>query len=308
MDKQVLEFKCVTDIDEAEKIWRRFSPEETLYDAWEFRALFQKYHQKEIRFYCGYLAGELIGCLPLQYNAEKGWLEFFGGDYMEDNRLFLKDGFEEYRPNFYEYVKTLGETIHLECIRGEDAFTSALELQDYKYVLPIEKYQSHEEYVADVFSSETKKTLLKKMRRVERLGVEITKNKFEDIEKLFEFNIAMFGDHSSFSDRPFHKEIFRELLNLSPKFTTHLLSFSVAGVLTAVSISIEYRGIYAYILLGSDPNGVKDMATYINLQNIQNAIPAKAKFVDCFVGAYGWKDRWHFTPIPQYKYFFGIAG
>ena len=294
--------ELVQNLDEAEKIWRSLSPEETLYDAWEFRALFQKYHQKEIRFYVGYAGDKLIGCFPLQFNQEKGWIECFGGDYMEDNRLFLKPEYEMYRPNFYEHLKTLGEKVHLECIRGIDPYTSALEVQDYKWVLPIEKYSSYEEYVADVFSSETKKTLLKKMRRVEKLGVEIIKNNFEDIEKLFDFNIATFGDHSSFSDRPFHKEIFRELLTLSPKFTPYLLTFKVAGVVTAVSISLEYKGGYAYILLGTDPNGVKDMATYINLQNIETAICAKAKFVDCFVGAYGWKDRWHFTPIPQYKF------
>lgn len=222
---------------------------------------------------------------------------------MEDNRLFLKPEFEMYRPNFYEYLKTLNTEIHLECIRGEDAYTSTLEVQDLKWILPIEKYKNYEEYLADVFSSETKKTMLKKMRRIEKLGVEIVKNNFEDIEKLFEFNIAMFGDHSSFSDRPFHKEIFRELLTLSTRFTPYLFTFHVGGVLTAVSIAVEYCGVYEYILLGTDPNGVKDMATYINLQNIEAAIEAKTKYVDCFVGAYGWKDRWHFTSIPQHKFF-----
>ncbi len=306
MDKQVLQFRCVTDPVEAEKLWRSFSPEETIYDAWEFRALFQKYHQKEIRFYAGYIGEECIGCLPLQFNQEKNWIEFFGGDYMEDNRLFLKSGYEMYHSDFFDYLKTLGETIHLECIRGDAEHFKSLEVQDYKYVLPLKNYESYESYVADVFSSESKKTLLKKMRRIERLGIEIVKNNFVDIEKLFEFNIAMFGDHSSFSDRPFHKEIFRELFTFSTDFVPHLLTFYVGGVLMAVSFSLEYKGGYAYVLLGTDPNGVKDMATYINLQNIQHAIQAQTRFVDCFVGAYGWKDRWHFTPIAQYKFTFGF--
>lgn len=301
-----LEIQCIDNEEEAKQLWDAFSPHKTIYDAWEFRSLFQKYHQKELRFYVGYLGEELIGFFPLQYNQEKDWIEFFGGDYMEDNRLFLKSEYEGYRQEFYEYLKTLGQKIHLECITGDDVFTTSLPLQDNKYILPLDTYQNHEAYVGAVFSSETKKTLLKKKRRLEKLGVNIVKNNFEDIEKLFEFNIAMFGDHSSFSDRLFHKEIFREFFALSEEFIPHLLSFHVAGVLTAVSISLEYNGGYAYILLGADPNGVKDMATYINLHNIETAIQAKTKFVDCFVGAYGWKDRWHFQAIPQYKFFFGI--
>jgi len=304
MEKKNLEIQVVSTIEEAEKLWKMFTPEKTLYDNWEFRAVFQKYHQREIRFYTGYIDGELIGVLPLQFHNDKNVLEFFGGDYMEDNRLFLKPQFEIYRIDFFEHIKTLGEKVILECITGDDAFTNSLPVQDYKYILPVEKYQNHEEYVADVFSSETKKTLLKKMRRVDRLGVEIIQNRFEDIEKLFELNIAMFGEHSSFSDRPFHKEIFRELITLSPELKPYLLSFVVGGTVIGMSISIEYNGGYAYILLGADPNGVKDMATYINLRNIELATTIKAKFVDCFVGAYGWKDRWHFTPIAQYKFTF----
>ena len=302
MEKKNLEIQLVTDMAEAERLWRQFSPNETIFESWELRALFQKYHQKDIRFYAGYVEGELIGVFPLQFNKDKNLLEFFGGDYMEDNRLFLQPEFETYRVDFFDYIQTLDEKIKLEYMSGEDAFTTSLPVQDHKYILPIEKYTTLEEYVTDVFSSETKKTMLKKMRRIDRLGVEITKNNFADIEKLFELNIAMFGEHSSFSDRPFHKEIFRELFTFSPEMTPYFLTFTVGGEVIGVSISLEYHESYAYILLGINPSGVKDMATYINLKNIETAIQAKAKFVDCFVGAYGWKDRWHFTAIPKYTF------
>lgn len=305
MDKQVVQFKCVTESNEAEKIWRKLSPAETIYDTWEFRALFQKYHQKEIRFFVGFVNDEMIGCLPLQYNQEKGWLEFFAGDYMEDNRLFLKDEFEIYRPDFYEHMKTLGEKVKLEYIRANDEFTKTFEVIDYKWVLSLAGMTSYKDFLDQKFEGKTRNTFYRKLRKFETETIEVVKNDYQDLELLFEYNKLMFGDHSSFNDRPFHQEIFRDLVAI-PEFAPEILTFVINGEKEAVSFSLRYNGWYEFFLFGLRPDKIKDLSTLINIHNIQNAIETQSSYFDAFVGAYGWKDRWHFTSIPQYKFTFGF--
>ncbi|MDO8424775.1 MAG: hypothetical protein Q7S70_02430, partial [bacterium] len=73
-----LNFKIIKDLSRAKEIWDQLSPKETIWDEWDFRYCFYKYYNFELFFYTGYLKGELVGVLPLQYNPEKKALEFFG--------------------------------------------------------------------------------------------------------------------------------------------------------------------------------------------------------------------------------------
>ncbi len=288
----------ITDITEAERLWKIFSPQETIFDDWNFRALFHKYHQHELRFYVGFINDEIIGIMPLQFNKKENYLEFWGGSYMEDNRVMVKNTYENLIPEFYEHIK---ERVKLQCIRGNDLFTSSLEIQDYKYVLPVDKHVSLEDYLKNSFQTETQKTFNKKIRRIEREQIEITVNDFNDIELMFEYNIATFGDASSFIMRPFHKEIFRDLVKM-PDFKVYLKTFKIAGIKQGVSLALGLGNYYEYFITGINPVGVKDLATYINLNNIEQGIKEKYHNVDAFVGNYGWKERWHFEKHPQYKF------
>lgn len=300
MDIKELRIECISDLASAEKIWRQFSPSETIYDSWEFRALFHKYHQKEIRFYVGFVDTTMIGVLPLQYNAEKGYLEFFGGDYMEDNRLFLMSEYENYRQSFYEYLKTLSEKTKIEYIRATDEYTKTFEVADQKWVLPLQGITSYQHFLDTAFEGKTRNTFYRKIKKIEKEKIEIQRNNFDDLELLFAYNKLMFGDHSSFNDRPFHQEIFRDLVQIS-EFQPEILTFIINGEKEAVSFSLRYNGWYEFFLFGLVPDKIKDLSTFINVQNIQRAIETQSSHFDAFVGAYGWKDRWHFTPIPQYK-------
>jgi len=301
MDKQVVQFRCVNDLVEAEKLWRSFSPEETIYDDWEFRALFQKYHQKEIRFYAGYIDGECIGCLPLQFNEEKKWIEFFGGDYMEDNRLFLRAGYEMYHSDFYDYLKTLGEVIHLESIRGTDAFTTALEIQDYKYVLSLEGITNFEDYLQKYYQSHGRKKLKKKFKNIDELHVSVEQTQVvADLETLFALNIKQFEDHSSFNDRPFHREIFYDLCTMQYPFFLNI--FSCDGKKIGASFTLLYKNTMEYFSSGVDRDVVEGLGDYVTKTVFEDALQNGATHIDAFMGNYGWKERWHFTAIPQYKF------
>jgi cell division protein FtsI/penicillin-binding protein 2 len=100
--KNKLSFKVIKDIEEAKKWWEYFTPHQVIFDEWEFRYCFYKYFNYDLHFYLGFIKDEPIGLLPLQYDPERKYLEFFGGPPMDDNDVFIKTGYEKYVKNFFE--------------------------------------------------------------------------------------------------------------------------------------------------------------------------------------------------------------
>lgn len=288
--------KIVQDIDEAKKWWEKFSPHAYLYDEWDIRYCYYHHFQYELFFYVGYVNDQPIGLLPLQYSTAEKSLEFFGGKAMNDDRVFIKKGYEELVPEFY---KAITKPARLEYIIGQEEFTNSLPVAGYRYILPLTKYSTVTEYLTTKFSSETRKTLQKKVRRIEREQAHIVCNNFSDIELLFQYNIAHFKEDSSFL-KPYRQEIYHDLLKLPFQF--FLLSFVVNGETQGVSFSILYNSIYYYISLGIHEHAIKDLFTFIHIKNIEQALTASAHTLDALRDDYGWKERWHLSKIPEYTF------
>lgn len=298
-----LRFEIITDLSKARKVWEALSPKETLYDDWDFRNIFHSFHKKELFFVTGYKDQTLIGVLPLEYDKEKDHLEFWGTSYMEDNRLLIKKEDELFIPDFYTHVTTLGKKLALEYIRGNDPYTASFPVQDNKYVLPLESFKTADDYVNAVFEGETRKKLVKRLKKIDDLGVSIEENNWADIDQLITWNIAMFKD-SAFIDRPFHKEIFRELLKPHATFKARLLTYSIGGKKQAVTMGIIYNKTYASVNRGIDPAADKNLREYIHVKKVADALAQHCTLFDAFVGDYGWKERWGCIKIPQHEWHF----
>lgn len=290
-----LEIKIIKDITEAAKLWRLLVIEKTIYDNWEFRACFHKYHQKELLFYAGYLNDDLIGLLPLQYNDQEKHLEFFGGSYMEDNCLMLKPGYEQYIPEFFAAIQQPAKLIS---IVGNDPFTTSLPLFDYKYILPLKNITTVEDYYTHYLDGEARGKMRRKIRKIEGQITQIDKNNFEDLDLLIKHNIENFGEQSGFVDRPYLKEIYYELLKLP--YEKFLFTFTINGEKMATSFAILYKGVYEYFNFGVHNNSPRDLTTYVTIENLKSAITSKATLFDAFIGDYGWKKHWRFDKTPQY--------
>lgn len=101
----MLRFEIVNTLEEAELYWKKFSPQKTICDSWEYRYNFYKYLKFEIVFFVGFENDIPIGVLPLQRNRHSKSLEFFGGSYMEDNTVFVQSGYEFAIQNFINKYK-----------------------------------------------------------------------------------------------------------------------------------------------------------------------------------------------------------
>jgi predicted N-acyltransferase len=219
---------------------------------------------------------------------------------MEDNRVLIKAGFESHISDFYKFIKTIGKKYCLEYISGQDDFTKTLPIIDFKYILPLDEFSSYEDYLAKYFKGKDLREFKRKIRNIsENHKFEIITNNFSDLEYLFEYNINRFKDHSMFQ-RPYRKEIFRELVGL--KFEPVVNSYIVDGKLEAVSMALIYRDTLESFNTGVSPNAPKNLREYIYILKIDHAIKKGLKKFDSFIRSYGWKEQWCFSKIPQYKF------
>lgn len=294
MEKGAARIQIVKDLETAGQLWALFTPDKTIYDNWEFRNCFYKYCHYELFFYTAYIDERPTALLPLQFNTEKNYLEFFGGDYMEDNRCFAQPGHEELISKLYQAVD---KPAHLQFITGQDSFTTNLPVKDFKYTLSADKLKDYWGYLQNTGHAETRKTLQKQIRRIEREGIEIVRNQFADLELLFKLNIDVFGERSSFN-RPGRKEVFRDLLKLP--WPIFLLSFKVAGITQGVSLAILYKDVLECFNTGANRQAVPDLNKFICYTSIKTAAENDTKLLDFFTGNYGYKELWFFDKTPEY--------
>ena len=287
-----LDFKIIKDLAQAKEIWNQLSPKETLWDDWDFRYCFYKYCNWELFFYTGYFKGQVVGVLPLQYNPEKKSLEFFGGEYMEENKVLIKNGCEQFVPDFY---KQIDEKSELGDISGQDLFTRNLPLQEYIYLYDLSGITILEQFLNKYFDSDSRK----KKKRLLKEEVEIIYNNFPDLDLMIDLNIRNFGKESSFY-KPFRKEIFHDLLKL--KYEPVLLTSIINGKKEAVSFAIKYKDKFISLNSGVNSASFPWLEKYLILKKVAKAIELKCRVFDACAGDCGWKENWHLEKIPQFKF------
>lgn len=294
----MLSFNVVTDLEEAKKWWEMFSPKLTVYDNWEFRASFHSHFSNPLHFIVGYENDAPVGLLPLQKHFEGQHLEFFGGAYMEDNRIYLKPGYEQCSSEFFTNITIPAK---LDFMLGTDEYTKALPVRDQKYVLMMTEYTDFEGYRMNAFSSKSRGNYKKQLATINAAGITVVANRFEDINQMFALNIATFGDESTFHF-PKRQDQLRSILQLN-ETQSHLLTFLKDSEIVGVSLMIQHGDYFAYLNAGSKAQEIPNLGTYIYFKNIELAFQLKAKVLDARAGSFNWKERLHFTPHPQHYYF-----
>ncbi len=293
LGKNDLKFDVISDVEEAKKIWQKLSPDQNIYDNWDFRFCFYKYFNHPLRFYAGYVQGEPVGLLPLQYNAELKLLEFFGGSFMEENHVFVKKGYEKFIPDFYENIC---EPARLEDVCDGSPFESSFSVLENKYVADLSGLKSADEYLAKYFKAKGRNAIKKKARFIETLKPAIIENNYEDFDLLMELNKERFGKGSSFN-KPFRYEIYHDLLKTN--LDIRMMTFVIDGTREAVTFGIKYKNIFVGINGGTREEAHQDLRTYITVKKIEKAISLGADKYDAGIEDLGWKENWHFQKIPQ---------
>lgn len=288
----------VNDLKEAERLWRTLSPQETIFDEWDFRYCFYKYDPHPVCFLAAFAKGEVIGLLPLQRHPKYGY-EFFAEDPCEENRPFIKPGYEKIIADLYAAIPGAAKCYD---ITGEDEFTMALPLEDYKYLLSLEGLNNFSDFLEKRLSSKRRRSIFKEIETIVKNNIKIKisdRSSWEsDLERLFVFNNNNFAAESYLKED--ERAPWRDLLLLP--YDWRLVTLQIAGVTQAVSLSVLYKKEWHYLITGVNFKKYPSLGKYLVKVNMEVAMAAGVKVFDVGLGDCGWKHLWHFDKKSQYEF------
>lgn len=216
--------RVVSDPVEARALWDMLSPLERPFDLWELRECFYRPLGYELHFIVAEDESGPVGLLPLQWNTGHGqheryyeddseFLEFFGGGYPLDNRPYLARPDARISQALFAAIDRparLQEIIVDDPASVSDNFVAI----EPDYSLPLAPYADIYDYLSQTSSSVHAGKARREMRQLEAMGVDVIEDDMSDLDLLFSWSIARFGDESSFT-WDVRRQAFRDMLALS---------------------------------------------------------------------------------------------
>ncbi|MBI1862629.1 GNAT family N-acetyltransferase [Candidatus Microgenomates bacterium] len=301
-----IRFELVEDREKAKILWDILSPHKTIDDEWDFRYQFFKPLSYKLHFIAGYDQEKLIGLLPLQLNTLQGlmppyypsdnipFLECFGGDDTDDNRILMKPGYEQQEQRFLDQIT---QRAYLAPLQIQYSYKNKeADLYENKYLLSLEGLISYEDYIDKKWSGSSRKKLRQQIRKLYRENaIEVMKNDLSDIDYMAELNKRRFGQNSSFQHE-YRADIFK---NLAQIYQAEIMSIMVNGKRMGVSYGIKYKDAYLGMNAGVEES-LSDLGKLLVLLQIERAIELGCTVYDGGKGSGGWKSEFKFVASPQY--------
>jgi hypothetical protein len=283
----------ITDLDQCKTLWQSIVIEKTLYDNFDFRVAFYD-SRNPLNFIAAYDNDLLVGLLPLQMNTVKGgYLEFFGGKFMEYNRIYAKDGSAEIKGKL---IGAIDGNADLNSMMAEDEFIKSFPFQDNTYNLEISNLHTLTEFIEQKFVGHTRNRFKKKLKNFAELEHKVELGRFEDLDKMMELNKMNFGEESSFHENAI-STAFHKLLKTD--FKINMISVLINDIPESVSYFLEYKDEFHYLMAATNRNSVRDLGNYITFKTLEYAMQQnKFKVFEAGRNNCGWKEVWHFEPHP----------
>lgn len=292
--KTKLTFKLFQDIDNAKKYWEMFSPNLSLFDDWEFRYTAYKYLNLPIYFYVGFLDNKPIWVIPLEWNTEKKYLEFFGWFYMEDNKVLIERWYEDFVWEFYRQVSL---PKRLSFISDNSNYEKTFVTENYSYYVNTKEISSFDDYLEKKFSNSWKKHFKRNIRSIlDNHKVEIIMDRFEDINIMFEYSLKNFWQKCDLILEPSESQFELDLLK---KFDSHLISFVIDWKIQAVSLVLYYNNVLYWINWWINYSDINNLWKLVFKEKIDIAIKNGFSMYHAWVWDYNWKKDWHLDSYVQ---------
>lgn len=311
----MIEIRTVTNLQEAEILWRALSPNEKIFDEWDFRYCFYKHKPYPLYFLAAYekedLAREiggdrpqdnerLVGLLPLEHNPLWNCFDFFAEEHSEESRPFIRPGYDQIIPRLYAAI---AGPVQCDDISGDDEFTRALPIEDYIYFLPLAGLRTWDDYLSARLSAKKQRNLRHDIRRIEELKPRVFYGRPSDVDAVFTINSSQFSD--SYLHDKVDRDSWRDLLSLN--FAWEIIGIEINGVTQAASLSVLYNNIYIYLINGANKRDFPGLGKYLNKINLERAMELGAQSWDAGLGDCSWKKAWHLDTIPQYYFHQGVS-
>jgi hypothetical protein len=291
-----------SDIDQCFKLWQEFSPKINLFDTWEFRYAFYLAYKHKPYFLVLKNKKENLALLPLWYDSERKKYFWFGSDWQEEVRFFAKE--QEFILPLLSFAPS---PLFLNAI-SEDSISKIKDkikfsLDEPKYVLNLEGFKNHEDYLASL-PKNTRRDLKKDKNKILAQNPEITFNNFSDFEFLVALAKRRFREKGQMTDweDPRRIEAFRQVIKLNGRsYKIRMVTVKIDERIAGVDLICLFNNTYYTVKCGYDVKNFPGIGNFINLFEIDDAIKLGMKKIDFLQNSYQWKDR-YFEPISLYKF------
>ena len=298
-----LQVEVVWEINECQKLWKKFSSYQTLFDTWSFRLAFWRGYQYQ-PYFLVLKNTHPQALLPLWYDQTKKHYTWFGSDWQEENKFFAKD------PQLVPLLMAACPTpaslnaISLD-LPSELIGSSSLKPDEPKYILKLNHFQSADDYLATL-SKKKRYNLRRDQRIIQRQRPVTIFNRFSDLEKLINLSMKRFqqkGEETDWED-PRRRETFRQVIKLGQEqedYQLRMLTVVVGRMTAAVDLIVLFNNCYYPLKCGYDVRNFPGIGNYVNLLEIEDALSLGMEKMDFLEIGYGWKDKW-FEEVPLLKY------
>ena len=291
----MLRFNTVTDEKECRGLWEAFSPKQILWDLWDFRYCF---HTKNFsfNFIVGFDGKNKTGLLPLVFDNNEKYYTYFGEEFPEQNKFFLK-----VKKNLKAFLDNCPKDTEIYYISAEEAEYYDFKPGDKRYFLDLGKYGNTFEGYLKSFTRKHRKNLTYDLRKLKEKNYTVEKNKAEDFDKLIDLNKKRFGPESSYVDSEFAGAI-RNLMETADKENIlDMLSIKFSGATEAVGLGVFYNNVYYVIGMGRNIE-IKNLGKLLIAEQIKSAIGLKCNEVDFLSTEANWKELWNLDLEQMYKF------
>lgn len=283
-----MNFKICSDINECKSLWNSFSPNERLFDIWDFRVCFFDEQVHEPYFIVGYGANVVEGFLPLVFDKTNGMYSYFGGWFTaERNNLYIKD-----KKNIGEFLEQCPNNTLLEGLDPEEKEYYNFTDDEFTHYLDLSDYNCDFETYFRSLDKKRRKNLRHELNSIP--DFKIRTNRLKDCQRLVELNIKGFGDDSKFNDISIKNGIFKLAKLANKKKILDMISVEIEGKIEAVDIGVFLNNRYFSLIGGSNYRSIPNLGKLMTVLDIKQAIAKGAKLIEFGATADHWKKMWKF--------------
>lgn len=291
--------KIVTDIKECQQLWNKFSPQETLYDSWDFRLAFNLAYNFNTHFIVLYHHQIQVGLLPLQYESVKKYYEWFGGYWQEHNNFWVTE--ERHLPVLMSLIPepVVLRAINpqqLQQIQNHALLNFEIVSDDPNYSLDLTNLESGQDFLKNL-KKKTRYNIKKDWIRISELEPKIIYDRFEDMSVLIELNTQRFldkGEDPACLDTR-HAQALKNVVIFgmeSQEFQVRMITIEIENKIAVVDLIAIYKNIYYPLKGGSDLRKFSGIGNFVNLFEINDACEMKMERIDFLQASGGWKTHW----------------
>lgn len=301
-----MEITVIQEKMECERLWRKFSPQITLFDLWEFRVEFSKAFNYPLHFIAVLENDEPVGLLPLWYVPEAKTYFWWGdtGDechWQEENNVWARDE---------AVLSQLIEHCPRPCLLNNLTSHAAERLRSHgqverandKQVLDLSGFQTSEDYISSL-PKKARSNVRGVMRKIEALHPRIILNHRSHFNDLVTFNKKRYPNTPLNVPRLFQtfEHLFEQGQNPNSPYASQLLAVCVGDDVAGVDLIFTFNKTYTPFLCGNQVDEFPGIGHFSNIKDIEDALTngfTKIDFLESDPGSY--KEKF-FTSIPQFQ-------